>query len=417
MEIYNVEDVFVSVGFPQHTYISRDRIENEMKLGKINRAKQILIYGGSKMGKSNLWRKHFSEDEIIKVPVNSSKTADDIYTEILTELEAFYITEKGQSTAISATLLAELQAKLSGLFQAKLQASMQSNRTTSRKMTAIVNPIIGANLVIKYLKPSRKVIVLEDFHYASEDVKKQISQDLKAFSDERQQFVMLSVEPLNTDLVLYNSDLMGRIIGISVGAFSHDELYEMVERGSNLLNVSFSTELINRIVNESMYSAALAQDICLRLCFDINVMQTQGGPVEQTYTDLSLVDRACQSIASDNEIAYKKIIAEVAAGGRSDGTTEKYKWFLKMVRDIDIPEEGLRNTEVLQRLRAMGHTGIEQGSVTSGLKYLPILLVQKKLPPVFGYNGGDGAERFYVLDKYMKFVFKWKPELIEALFT
>ncbi|MFC4601407.1 hypothetical protein [Cohnella hongkongensis] len=414
MEFYNVEDVFVSVGFPEHTYILREHIEREMKLGKVNKAKQILIYGGSKMGKSNLWRKHFSEDEIIKIPVNSNKTADDIYSEILSELQAFYTTEKGQSTGITASLLGELQAKVSALFNAKLQASVQANRTKSEKEVLVSNPVIGPNLVIKYLKPSRKVVVLEDFHYASEEVKKQLSQDLKAFSDERQQVVMLSVEPLNTDLVLYNPDLMGRIIGISVGAFSPSELTEMVKRGTDLLNISFSEEMVQKIVNESMYSAALAQDICLRICFEIDVMQTKA--IKERHTDLSLVDRACQSIASDNEVAYKKIVAEVAAGGRSDGTTEKYKWFLKMVRDIEIPEEGLRNTEVLQRLRIMGHNDIEQHSVTSGLKYLPNLLVRRKLPPVFGYSGGEGAERFYLLDKYMKFVFKWKPELIDALF-
>ncbi|MCC2530796.1 hypothetical protein LKL13_04535 [Bacillus velezensis] len=88
-----------------------------------------------------------------------------------------------------------------------------------------------------------------------------------------------------------------------------------------------------------------------------------------------------------------------------------------MIRDTDIPEEGLRNTEVLQRLRAMGHTNIEQNSVTSGLKYLPNLLVKRNLPQVFGYHGGDGAERFYLLDKYMKFLFKWKPELVDSLFS
>ncbi|MEC1004878.1 hypothetical protein [Bacillus subtilis] len=415
METYNVEDVFVSVGFPEHTYISREKIEREMKLGKVNRSKQILVYGGSKMGKSNLWRKHFSEDEIIKIPINSNKTVDDIYTEILSELQAFYTTEKGQSTGVTASLIGELQAKVAALFNAKLQASTQTTRTKSDKEVAVVTPLIGANLVIKYLKPSRKVIVLEDFHYANESVKKQISQDLKAFSDERQQFVMLSVEQNNTDLVLYNTDLMGRIIGISVGSFSYHELHEMVTRGANLLNIEFSEQMTDKIVDESMYSAALAQDICLRLCFELDIMRTC--TERQYFDDLGLVERACESIASDNEIAYKKIVAEVAAGGRSDGTTEKYKWFLRMIRDTDIPEEGLRNTEVLQRLRAMGHTNIEQNSVTSGLKYLPNLLVRRNLPPVFGFNGGDGAERFYLLDKYMKFVFKWQPDLIDSLFS
>lgn len=409
---YSVEEVFVPSGFPIHTYISRPIIEKDIQIAKLHRSKHILIYGGSKMGKSNLWRKSFSDQEVIKIPINSTKTLDDIYSELLYELQAFYTSERGKSTTITSSLLGELQSKVATLFNARAQASIQSSRTESEKEVPVATPLIGCNLVTRFLKPSGKRVVLEDFHYANEDVKKRLSEDLKAFSDDGQQFIMLSVQYKNTEMTLYNPDLTGRIIGIQVGTFSESDLGQIIQKGTELLNIEFSKEVTKQIIEESMQSAALTQEICLRMCLELDIISTC--TKKQIIDDVNLVARACESIAKNYEVAYSNIVAEVAAGGRSDGTTEKYKWFLKMVRDTDIPEYGLRNTEVLQRLRAMGHDSIEQGSVTSGIKYLPTLLKKRKLPPVFD---SDETGRFYLLDKYMKFVFKWRPQLIDRLFV
>ena len=128
-----------------------------------------------------------------------------------------------------------------------------------------------------------------------------------------------------------------------------------------------------------------------------------------------ILDQACMEIANENKTYYEKVIKNVAQGGRSDGSTEKYKWFLKLIKERTIPDTGLKNTEIFRHLKDLGHDSIEQGSVTSGLSYLPKLLTKLSFPAFFDYD--EETKTFYLLDKYMKFVFKWIPSLTDDLFT
>ena len=45
---------------------------------------------------------------------------------------------------------------------------------------------------------------------------------------------------------------------------------------------------------------------------------------------------------------------------------------------------------------------------------MPTLLERRNLPPVFDYD--EDYKTFYLLDKYMSFVFQWIPNLIDELF-
>lgn len=412
MQKYKLQEVFVPVGFPENTYVIREDLEIRINAAKINRGKHILIYGPSKSGKSNLWRKYFKKDERVKIPISSTKTIDDIYAEILNELEAFYTSESSESSSLKASFLSEVKSSLASFFSARVQASVEATQREEERRVPVAQNVIAPNLVIKYLKPTNKTVILEDFHYANEQLKKQLSQDLKAFSDEECQFVMISVQHKNTDLVIYNQDLQHRISNIMVGFFNSTELELIINTGCNLLSIEFNEDLKIAIINESMQSAAITQDICQKICLFINVAETLRDRI--IIEDIALMEKSCIYIAEDNKSFYETLVKNIAAGGRSNGSTEKYKWFLKMIQRCNIPETGLLNTQVLQLLRDLGHDSIDQTSVTQGLKYLPKLLERRGLPPVFDYD--EDHKTMYLLDKYMKFVFRWKPCLIEGLF-
>ena len=53
--------------------------------------------------------------------------------------------------------------------------------------------------------------------------------------------------------------------------------------------------------------------------------------------------------------------------------------------------------------------------MTSELGYLPKLLENSSIPALFDFDLDN--KTFYLLDKYMKFVFKWIPELVDNLFS
>jgi len=406
MKTYKLQDIFVPAGFPEYTYVDREAINAKLLTAQINHSKHVLISGPSKSGKSNLWRKTYKNEDIIKIPINSEKNIDDIYCEILNALDAFYTCEATKEHALKASWGTEVKTMLAALFSAKATASGEIAYKDSEKKQNIARQVIAANLVIKYLKPTKKKIVLEDFHYSNQTLKNQLSQDLKAFSDEGCQFIMISVEYKNTVLLNYNQDLQQRIAHIQVGLFSEANLLEIISKGEPYLNISFSNEVKRQIVKESINSAAITQDICQRICIGKSLLETS--PSLVYIDDLQQVELACKAIAEDQRMQYEQYVKYISAGGRNDGSSEKYKWFLKMIQKTDIDDNGILNTEVYKRLKDLGHKTITQTSVTTGLNYIPDLLKLRKLPPIMDYD--KEKKTLFVLDKYMKFVLSWIPE-------
>lgn len=409
MTRYKLSDVYMPVGVPLITFVKRENLERSILSWKMNRSKHLLIFGPSKSGKTTLWKQYVPQEKVIKVSCNSSTTVEKIYSDILFELDTFYTSEIAESSATKAGIGIELSSLL-GLFNTKARTDVESTNGNSSKMAPISSPEIGVNLLIKYLKISGKIIVIEDFHYAQDEFKEKISQDLKAFSDDMCPWIIVGVQHKTSKLLSYNIDLLQRIAEISVDRFARERLNQIIELGEKALNICFSSEIKESILDESYGNASLVQNICQRTCLLSSVLETS--PNLMLIDDHSLFLIACRDIAEEVKKYYGDIIRRISLGGRSDGSTEKYKWFLKMIRDKDIPEYGLKNTEVLAYLKELGHHDIQQSSVTAGLRYLPTLLDKNNIPSIFDYDGAH----FYLLDNYMKFVLKWAPELVDDLF-
>lgn len=412
MKIYQLKDVFVPVGLPEVTFVKRPNLERSVLSWELSEAKHLLIFGPSKSGKTTLWKKYVPSTKVIKIPCNATKKIEDVYSEILYELNSFYESERTRSSGKNSAVAAELQSII-GIGTGKISGSLGSISSLSDKQVRVSEPVLGSNLVIRFLKPSKKIIILEDFHYVNSDFKFALSEDLKAFSDEKCPWILVGVQHKTSGLLSYNLDLSQRISELPVEGFSDENLQKIIELGETALNIRFSLDIRNSIVKEAIKSASIVQNICQRICLIKNINETQNSTMQ--IDDLAIVEQACREIAYDSKSYYERAIKTISYGGRSDGSTEKYKWFLKLIKEVDIPEQGLKNTETLKHLKALGHDSIQQGSVTSGLGYLPKLLENNSIPALFDFDLDN--KTFYLLDKYMKFVFKWIPELVDNLFS
>ncbi len=411
MRSYNLKEVFIPVGLPEVTFVRRPNLERSVRSWEMSEAKHLLIFGPSKSGKTSLWKRYISSERVIKIPCNVSKNLQEVYTEILYELNGFYEIEKTQSSSRNSGLAAELQSII-GIGTAKVNAQLSASENSSDKQVRISQPNIACTLVIKFLKQSKKIVILEDFHYANHDLKSALSEDLKAFSDEKCPWILVGVQHKTSELLSYNLDLQQRISELPVEGFTDEQLQAIIELGETALNIRFSSETRDHIVREALESASIVQNICQRICLIESISETQKYAI--CIDKISVVEQACKEIAYDSKSYYERAIKSISLGGRSDGSTEKYKWFLKLIKEREIPEQGLRNTEMFKYLKELGHDSIQQGSVTSGLNYLPKLLENNKFPPFFDFDSDN--KTFYLLDKYMKFVFKWIPELVDNLF-
>ena len=418
---YPLEEVFIPVGVPKTTRVKREELERSMKSWELSRAKHLLIFGPSKSGKTTLWKGYVSnqrtrlaEKDIIKIACNSSFTLEKLYTSILFELNEFYSSEQTKQELKSSSLASELKAILPTL-QASFKATQGESQSTTQKTSRLSHPVLDANTVIKFLRKTPKIIVLEDFHYTNENFKKLLAQDLKAFSDEQCPWIIIGVKRRASEILPYNMDLGQRIFEIPVEWFNPTQIGDIIEPGEFALNIRFSPEIKTAIITESLGSASIAQNICLRICImeEINKTQNQTKRIEKQ----SLFNQACHEIVrydSNNKEYYHNFINKVCSEVQINFACREFRWLFKFLSINGIPDKGLNIEDLYQGMLSLGLTGISLESWENGLRELMNALKQQDdFPLLFEF---DNNHTFYLLDKYMKFVFKWSPEIVDNLF-
>jgi hypothetical protein len=409
--MYTVYEVFQSSGVPKYT-----RIEiadhNDRILGFLSTpGEHLIIHGPSKTGKSTLWLTQIGESLSIKIPCNGRTTLDSVYQDIIDELDVFFATSTTVSETIKASFSAEIKGKIIGILGGSAKADYGGERKKEEAKERAVAPVIGVRNISKYIKAAGKFIVLENIHYCSSEFRTELSKDLHNFSDSDCKFIIVGVQHQADQVFIENRDLVGRLREIKSGVFSKDQVRQIVEIGGGLLNVQFTSQLIDQIYRESAGYAALVQDIAKNACISAGVTSAQS---ETKILDCpGHIDRACTAIAESCAQVYSKFCDDIAKGGRSDNSTDKYKWFLKLVRDKEIPSHGLLNTEVFKLIQDLGHDDIAQGSVTQGLQYMNRLQQKRNItPPVLEYD--QEKNRLFLLDPYFRFCLRWIPSLIES---
>ena len=407
-----VYEVFQSSGVPRHTRINIEEHNQRIISFFHTPGEHLIIHGPSKSGKSTLWVSQIGKSNVIKIPCNNSTTLEYVYKEIIDELDIYFQENTKIDQKVKAGFKAELKAKIIGVGSGGGGASLSSERGFSEEHQRAIAPQIGSRNISKYLKQAEKYVVLENIHYSSQEFRSDLSKELHNFSDYECKWVVVGVQHQADQVFIENRDLVGRLREVKLGWLNPQQCKEILCLGETKLNIKFSETIKNRIVEESFGNPALVQDIAKNVCTLSGIFGTQEKKYE--IIDESIIPSACKAIASGSEQVYRKFCDDIAKGGRSDGSTAKYKWFLRLIRDKEIPVSGILNTAVYKNIIDMGHPDIGQTSVTQGLKYTNKLQdIRNITPPVMEYDGDK--KRLFLLDPYFKFSLRWIPDLIEEL--
>jgi hypothetical protein len=405
-----VFEVFQSSGVPKYTRIEFPEHTTRIMSFLTTPGEHLIIHGPSKSGKTTLWISQIGEKSVIKIPCNESTTLESIYLEIVDELDIYFKNTDSIDKSVKAAFHAEIKAKIIGLLEGKSGASLTENRGTSTFNQRLANPTIGPRNISKYLKAADKYVVLENIHYCDPSFRRLLSKDLHNFSDYDCKWIIVGVQHQADQVFIENRDLVGRLREIRTGTFTESQTMEIIKLGEDKLNIRFSQPIKEAVFTESRGNAALVQDIAKNICISRDIMGRQDPLLE--VSDERLIPVACKAIASTCAQVYTKFCDDIVKGGRSDGSTQKYKWFLKLIRDKVIPASGLLNTEVFRLILELGHEDIGQTSVTQGLQYMNTLQAKRNItPPVMEYD--DEKSRLFLLDPYFSFCLRWIPELIE----
>src|SRR5690606_2717202 len=157
------------------------------------------------------------------------------------------------------------------------------------EQTRIKNDV---NFLCNTLKNKKVLIILEDYHLVNPEFNKTISEDLKHFLDDGILFVLLGIPSSPNRALRNNPDLSGRLEYLNFDYLSNEEIESIIKKGSNLLNVEFSKEVIDEIIKQSLKNAFLVQNICKQLLLGNKIMKTVEGNKQKIHKP-SDVTEAC----------------------------------------------------------------------------------------------------------------------------
>jgi hypothetical protein len=290
-----------------------------------------VIHGDSKQGKSWLRDRKLPDERAIFVHCLASHTVQTLLQEALGLLNISLVTKETSGTVLSGELDLSMSAELGTAVIAKAKAEGRLKEKADASATSEFAPIgrtpADLSWVALVLRESGKRVVLEDFHYLTEEVQRDVSFLLKAFLGYRISLVIIGVWPQDNYLSYYNGDLSGRVDDVYL-TWSDAELKAVLQQGAAALNIEFSPELEHGMIEAAVGNVGTLQRLAEAVCLRFSIYETA---------------REKRSINSMNSLqeAYREVAASM--GGRYVTFSQR---FIQGLRRLS---RGRRSYEILLR--------------------------------------------------------------------
>lgn len=241
------ENVFKPGAYPEYTYVSRNYentgISYELRLKQALRTAGCLtsLIGPSKMGKTILCEKVIGFDNIIEISGADFNTNSDFWAIVAAKVELPY--------------------------QGEVTTERELNDGNSREGDGKKEKyILSKDKIIQYYKDNEKVLVIDDFHYASKEMQMKMAQQLKDAIRKELKVVVVSLPHRADDAIRQNADLSGRLSLINIETWKEKDLKEIALKGFKQLNINITDEVAGQLAIECLTSPQLMQYICLSIC-------------------------------------------------------------------------------------------------------------------------------------------------------
>lgn len=401
---------------PVASYIERDAVDAALD-SALKQTRQIIIYGSSKQGKTALLQRHVPEGQRVTVHCGPTTTTEDLYRSLLRQQNVEIVTEKTAetsrelSTSISAKFTAILPFFGSGEAETKGEVKAESAQGSTRQ-TIEFNLAVAQDVgeLLSKVGSNKYFHIIENFHYLSDDVQRQLAFDLRTFEEMGLRFVILGVWRERNRLVQYNGDLQDRIAEVPVEPWEVADFERVVAEGGPYLNVTFDQSLKDRIFAEAHGSVAVVQELLKKTCEKADVLETSPGPVH--INDMALLTEAINEKVAEYSARHVRSLESIAAGSRTRRATEEVAalylpyYLVKVMVHSTYAElkDGIER-KTLQQLIQQQHSAPENvrtSDVTGMLSRLAALQANARIvPPLFDFD--PGTRRVKVVDSTLYF--------------
>ena len=245
--LLKAENIFKPGAFPEYTYVSRNYentgISYELRLKQALRTAGCLtsIIGPSKMGKTILCEQVIGLKNIVEI-----SGAD-----------------FNENTDFWAAVAAKVGLPYMGEITTERSATEGANEERDRKSETY---ILSKDKIIQYYIENEKVLVIDDFHYASSAMQMKMAQQLKDAIRRELKVVVVSLPHRADDAIRQNADLSGRLSLINIETWKEDDLKKIAEKGFAKLNIKINDDIARKLAVECLTSPQLMQYICLSIC-------------------------------------------------------------------------------------------------------------------------------------------------------
>lgn len=373
-----IKHVFNGFVAPPDTYIPQNsgQYETELKQGILEEGTLCLVTGSSKTGKTSLYRRVLDQlgRTPIRVSCNASLKPEEFWSHPLERLDFSRLKSKETGSTITLGGTTSGSGSLGWEWLGKITATVTATASKADAEKEVKEAILAKpspSHLIPLLKQSNAVLVVEDFHYLTEETQREIFQQWKLFTDNEISVIVVGTTHHGVDLANANADLVGRIRHIELGRWSDSDLQSIALRGLKKLSVVGPSEIASLISKESAGLPILVQQACAQLFHDRNLQEWNSeDPIKFSTDDAK---RALHHVAVQRYKAFESWYNKLVYGPRKKARKyDTYQLILALFTQ-DPPTFSLRRDEIEARLKKAGIAASEMpppASVTSTLSAL-----------------------------------------------
>lgn len=391
--------------YPDKKQIFEDAIEEKGKL--------IRVIGPSKSGKTVFVKTLASGKEIVRVSASGLESSKDLWMKILAALGEGYVTQTStESTNVyGGELTCEGGANLLVTsFNAEGTAKFERHNSSGKEYGHYNDPL---STLIKKVNNSNIWIFIDDFHYASQSVQFELSEQIKHAAEENVQIILALIPGRSEDILLKNDDLRGRTVDIKFTYWGKNDLKIIAERGFPLLGIQLDPGSSEFIAEEAAGSPQLMQSICLEIAKEFGARKSVINPARNFNLDAELLKRICFRL-SESSFDYSETIEQMKKGPPTRGVPRKsypdesgnhrdvYHLIVEAL-SLNPPKLKLTDTEV--ETRCAGLAGTRVASVWESVRHICDIVnsMSSEIKMDFGADHGWVA----ILDPYLFFALRW----------
>jgi len=341
------EDVFTPTSSAKRGFIGRGEVQSDLESALRTPGTQIVVYGESGAGKSSLVE-HLL-DELGRKRISTHCTGTTTYLEILAsvfdELEVFAISELAAENHLESEVSTSVGSDVLG---AKIEGSIRAGDALGSTSQLVVKPQLTPQRVEAELAQRQTTWIIEDLHKVGPDVKLQVADLLKVFvnrASKRTSVVVLGASETAGAIVRAPADVKTRVAQLAVRSLTSDELGQILDKGSRLMNIDLS-EIREEIIRLSSGVASATHALALRCLQELRIETPVLGEAKPiSHEVLVLAARSyARSMSGDMREDFEKGV------------------FLKRARKFDncavilravarLPENGGTHAEILARIK------------------------------------------------------------------